>query len=231
MIVSHKYKFIFLKTNKTAGTSVEIALSKFCGEDDIITPIVREDERQRKKLGYRGRQNYYLPGCQPSIFARLLLRKNTKPDFYNHMPARELKPLLGDAVWNSYYKFCFERNPWDRLVSQYYWKNQHMPRPSISEFLRAGGAEGLKEKGRGVYTIDNQVVVDKIYLFEDMQNAIADIQTKLQLPEALVLPNAKGGFRQDRRHYSQILTAEEKAFIETLFQQEIAMLGYQFDPL
>ncbi|MEL6382956.1 MAG: chondroitin 4-O-sulfotransferase, partial [Cyanobacteria bacterium J06626_18] len=31
MIISHEYKFIFLKTRKTAGTSIEIALSKFCG--------------------------------------------------------------------------------------------------------------------------------------------------------------------------------------------------------
>ena len=37
MIISHKHKFIFFKTRKTAGTSLQIALSEFCGSDDIIT--------------------------------------------------------------------------------------------------------------------------------------------------------------------------------------------------
>ena len=43
MIASHQHRFIFLKTRKTAGTSVEIALSKVCGPDDIITEISPED--------------------------------------------------------------------------------------------------------------------------------------------------------------------------------------------
>ena len=44
MIVSHKHKFIFLKTKKTAGTSIELALSPFCGDSDILAPLARRGE-------------------------------------------------------------------------------------------------------------------------------------------------------------------------------------------
>ena len=47
MIISHEHKFIFLKTRKTAGTSIELALSGLCGPDDIITPISPNDEPLR----------------------------------------------------------------------------------------------------------------------------------------------------------------------------------------
>ncbi len=57
MIISHKYKFIFLKTKKTAGTSIEISLSRYCGDKDIITPIMFEDEKIRADLG-KYPQNY-----------------------------------------------------------------------------------------------------------------------------------------------------------------------------
>ncbi len=58
MIVSHARKFIFVKTRKTSGTSMEISLSTVCGPDDIITPISWEDELVRLDMGGRLPQNY-----------------------------------------------------------------------------------------------------------------------------------------------------------------------------
>ena len=48
MIISHKYKFIFVKCGKVAGTSIEIALRKCLGDKDISTPVVDYDEAYAK---------------------------------------------------------------------------------------------------------------------------------------------------------------------------------------
>lgn len=51
MIISHKHKFIFVKTKKTAGTSIETLLASICGEEDIIKEI-SEEEFRKKNLVY-----------------------------------------------------------------------------------------------------------------------------------------------------------------------------------
>lgn len=42
MIVSHKHKFIFVKTRKTAGSTFEKLVSPYLGEDDICTGSSRD---------------------------------------------------------------------------------------------------------------------------------------------------------------------------------------------
>jgi hypothetical protein len=50
MILSYANNFLFIKTRKTAGTSIEIALSIECSKKDVITPISPNDEIIRKRL-------------------------------------------------------------------------------------------------------------------------------------------------------------------------------------
>src|SRR6185312_12550479 len=113
MILSHKYRFIFLKTRKTAGTSVEVSLARCCGPRDVLTPVCPEGEALRGGLGL-GPRNHGPPLRQYGLrdWLRLLLKGRPMPGswFYNHMPAREVRARVGARVWDSYFKFCFERD-------------------------------------------------------------------------------------------------------------------------
>ena len=58
MIISHKYKFIFIKPEKTAGSSLEIALSKYCDHNDIITTIGEEYIRKKSVSDFKPVSNF-----------------------------------------------------------------------------------------------------------------------------------------------------------------------------
>lgn len=230
MIISHKHKFIFIKTSKTAGTSIEIALSKFCAPNDIITPITLEDEETRKNLAYRGPQNYELPIWQYDFrdAIRWATKGEKKRGFYNHISAQQVIALIGKKKWNSYYTFCFERNPWDRIISQYYWLNKSEPRPTIQEFIRSTAPMGLKNRGYENYTIDGKVVVDKVCKYENLNKELDAIRKLVGIPEQLELPRAKSKYRKDKRSYRDVLGVVDRAYISKLFHEEISMMGYEW---
>ena len=229
MILSHRHKFIFLKTSKTAGTSLELALARFCGADDIITPVSALDEELRNSLGAAGPQNYerkwtsYGPHDWMNAITRLRAQR-----FYNHIPAREVRRIVDRAVWDGYFKFCFERNPWDRVLSQYAWRCKAEPKPSMAEFLESKAVQDLTQRGIGVYTIGGKVAVDRVCRYENLAEELEFLQNRLELPEPLELPRAKAGHRSDRRHYREVLTEQDAKKIAQRFHREITLFGYQY---
>ncbi len=56
MLICHRYRFIFLKTQKTAGTAIEIGLRAVMHASAVITPISTDDERINRQTGDDPRQ-------------------------------------------------------------------------------------------------------------------------------------------------------------------------------
>lgn len=214
---------------KTAGTSMEIALSQFCDENDIITPITPEDELLREEFGGQGPVNYLLPPPGLKLLNRLNFRRPRKPlQYYNHIPAGKIRELVGKKIWKTYFKFCFERNPWDKAISLYYWVNRNNPQaPSFDEFL-ADGRNRRDLSNYYLYTINNKIAVDLIGRYENLDREFERIAAYLKLPRKIALPHAKSEFRTDRRHYREFLDETQKNLIATICAKEIEYLGYSF---
>ncbi len=236
MIVSHKHKFIFLKTKKTAGTAIEAALSELCGADDVITPYREESEGDRKGLAP---QNYRIDHPlkpQRSLWRRLMRRPeryyHQTVGFYEHMPAAQVRAYVGEEVWRGYYKFAFDRNPWDRQVSWYLYKTKSKTtRPSFETFMASRRRAYVDN--HEIYMLDGRVdgelAVDFLgryeHLEEDLNTALAaaGVKQKISVPKVNVTPN-KDGSRDYRSYYSE----ELRALVANWYAPEIKLLSYEF---
>lgn len=228
MIISHKHKFIFLKTRKTAGTSLEIALSKICGPKDIISPISKNDEIARKEYSEISAQNYLVPlnrYCKKELANSFFKLKPLQ--FYNHMTAKQVKSLIPKHIWDNYYKFTIDRNPFDKIVSLYFWRRGHKKFENIYEFLTNGGLKSFTSYE--IYSIDGVVAVDKVYKYENLDFVLNDLGEKLQLKEQLKMPKYKAkSTSREVKDYKDILDKESIDLIKIIFAREIELLNYKY---
>ena len=210
MIVSHECKFIFVKVKKTASTSIEIALSQFCGDRDILTRIHNDDEKIRADLGYTGQQNW------------------KASSLYHHVPAGIIRNVVGEAVWKGYFKFCFERNPFDRAISQYYWDTRlgTGSRPDINDYILSLGPK--KISNWYMYSEKDEIVVDFVGRYENLLEDLKVVEDRLGFPEPLTMVHSKGQHRENRAHYSEILNEECRARIEKICAREIREFDYRW---
>ena len=231
MIVSHKHKFIYIKTKKTAGTAIEAAISQICGPDDVITPYREASEKDRKG---RGPQNYRIehPLKPPRSRWRRFLRRPERYwhptiGFYEHMPAWRIRDYVGEEIWNSYFKFSFDRNPWDRQVSWYLYKTKSKARrPSFEQFMRSRYAYVDNHE---LYMLGSALAVDFLGRYEalgqDLNKALtqAGVDIPITVPHVNVTPN-----KDKSRKYHSYYTAELRDRIAKWYAPEIAFLGYDF---
>jgi hypothetical protein len=217
VIVSHKHRFIFLKTRKTAGTSVEIALSRICGPEDIITPISENDEQLRKVAGGRPPQNYTAPPLEVEGRA--------------HMTAGAVRRVVGADTWASYFKFAIERNPWDAVVSLYYWRiRDNATQVSFEDFVNSDEVPRWAKKNARIYRLQDKVSVDELCRFETLDADLGRIWSTLGLPGVPDLPRAKGGYRPREASYPTMYTPATAERVGDIFAAMTAEFGYRFEP-
>lgn len=230
MIVSHKHRFIFLKTRKTAGTSIELALRSFCGADDIITQVSEDDAGGQPHKP----RNYFFPRSEWPLGKRLRWSFGWRPEatrqdmksigFFGHATADEIRGRLGDKVWSSYFKFTIERNPWDRQVSHYYWKiKEWADPPTFEKFVRSG----FFIDNWPIYAIGDQIAADHIIQYDNLESGLGEALKAVGLATPL-LPRAKASFRPQGSSYRTVYDEETRELVGKRYHREIEQFGWSF---
>ncbi|WP_269526193.1 sulfotransferase family 2 domain-containing protein [Coraliomargarita parva] len=236
-VISHKYKFIFVKTGKTAGTSVEMALNKICGPEDVCSPLSKWWKKPRPGEESHNPQNakgFFLPHPflkRPWRSGRGWRIKGEFREFMHgwkyrsHMSAIEIRARLGKKLWNEYFKFTIDRNPWDKAVSAYYFaqrnKKQEMP---FEEWVQRYFPDGTID----FYSINGEIAVDRVLRYENLAAEFRQTLIELGVPNPPELPQAKANFRPDRASYQSVHNEVTKNYVAQACAREIKAFDYQF---
>jgi hypothetical protein len=138
MIISHKNKLVFFKPMKVAGSSVEVALSRHCGDEDILTGTNHIEEVISEKYDYPTRNNIVKHRLKNEVALSALSKSGNihkvtpemiksgvfveviEPMFHMHSPPCQVfKRCKADI--SDYRSVTIVRNPWDMIVSFFWW--------------------------------------------------------------------------------------------------------------
>jgi hypothetical protein len=251
LIISHKHRFIFITTHKTAGTSIGALLSQLAGPDAIVPPTeplsptdATVEARNwkgffnpvpeiRRTLKDGAPVNGPLPrvlggGIDPptrgrtSSVLRSLYQFSRRVNFFGHTSAWLIRERLGMEMWESYFKFCIERNPWDKAISIYGFRAPDPENVDFNDWVL--NDRGQLESDWPLYAIDGKVAVDYVGRFENLEHDLRQAlnQVGVVLPDSSALPKAHVSHR---RRVTRISSAASER-IREVFKNEIQEFGY-----
>ena len=249
-LVSHTHKFIFIRPRKVAGISVQISLSRWLGEDDIVgydfAPIMFNRHMDDDDFGAVPMRN--------TDWARIPYRSHELPD--------AIREKVGETVWAEYFKFTVARNPWDLLVSYLhykfgpnYWRDvwgkrrpgafmHNVPRAlrlfrlrrEIACGRRKKGLEAILREGLFSYHIEQipqfyfcrgEAYADYVIRFENLQQGYDEVCRRLGLPPQ-ILPRINTRQRPKHTDYRDYYTDFSREYIADLCRPMITAFEYRF---
>jgi hypothetical protein len=219
VLISHRKKFIYTKTKKTAGTSVELYFEKYCmPEGDWQFSHAREETiSSHGIIGYRGNDSKH-------------------KTWWNHMPAAEIKTKGGPVLWETYFKFCVIRNPFEKLVSGYYFFHKQNPgkadantRMAVIQRFRHWLKQGGIVMDRDTYVIDDKICIDYFIKYESLNNGIRHVCDTLGIPfEPERIPALKTGVRDKSIPIRDFYDKDSVEMVKNIYAFELDFFNYDY---
>lgn len=193
-MISHRLKFIFIHIPKTSGNSLSLYL-----KDLIDNEVVIKNSPAGKNQGIK------------------IISEYGKSDI-KHTGIHYYKRLYGEKI-NDYFKFTIVRNPYDRILSFYFWskggKNQTFNRDEFIQFVKKG--IGFQHEG-----IDDSF---HIVYFENLINDLKKIECFKGYVDFKDYPTLNASFNS-KIDYNEIYDKELKELVYNKYEKDFIRFGY-----
>jgi hypothetical protein len=234
MIISHAHRFVFVKTNKTAGSSMEALLESYLQPGDMMTKRgeIKFDKNYIKALKNRG-------------IEALSKRKH---NIVSHSPLIAAYEKFPES--RNYFSFGVLRNPFQRYISSFRWNKgrkikrllEKNPDPEKLEqklrilfliYIQEGNSH-LNTRGRNllqsVSSDGHTWCVDRIYRLEALSKLEKDLAAATGLKiDHEAMPHLKSDIVAIPKKVN-LFTSEAIQLITSQHHWELDALGYIAPP-
>ena len=206
MLISDSHQFIFVHIRKAAGSSIRDTLEPL----SLVKPT--DNWSKIKSRFLRTEKDY------------------KKYAFRQHDSITVAKRLMPPELFESYFKFAFVRNPWDRLVSEYEFIRRRPDHGRHAKVMKMGFEKYIvyQSKRFDAHQINmladknGNVLMDFIGKFENLHDDWNRVTDKLGIENKELTHRKKAGIKD----YNSYYTDESRALVSELWKRDIEAFGY-----
>lgn len=203
MILSERYGFVFIKTQKTAGTSIEVDLGRRVEAEAIVTPVEPA-----------------IAGHEPRNFNHA-----TGATFYNHMPAAVIRSLIGAERYSRLFSFCVEREPVAKCISHFHMWHGLGQATTWDAYVEKGQFPNDLAKYTEPTPHGPRIIVRRILRYETLDQELPALLDTLGLPAFELSSRAKSEFSKNRLVNAADVKDEQRRVILAAFQPALRLHG------
>ena len=149
-----------------------------------------------------------------------------EPGSADHRTIIDLREELSEKV-NGYFKFMFCRNPWERLVSIYFGRQQilGLNLPPFEQFVHEADPETKPTKSQinWITDLNGSLCIDFVGRFENYRAEWKKVCERIGIDRPLPWLN-----RSRHEHYSTYYTDKLKNIVQSKYPADIEQFGYTF---